>query len=247
MTLAPFPGGRRAAISLSYDDGIASHRAEVAPSLSARGLRGTFFCPANADDLHANVEGWRQLALAGHEIGNHTCFHPCRRKPGAGWPDAAYDLCTYNRKRIVDEVTLASRVLRLVDGRERRAYGATCGHTTFGPEGAAESFVDAMRPFTTHVRADRGGILPLRRPDFVTGSHLGDRLTAAETIAVIEPLLASAGWLIIEMHGVGRETHPHHIERDEHSRLCDWIAARSATLWSATVSEAAACLAALPA
>ncbi len=247
MTISPFPGGRNAAVSLTYDDGIASHRAEVAPALTRRKLHGTFFCPANADDLHEHVDGWRAMAAAGHEIGNHTCFHPCRSTDGAGWPDKAYDLRSYNRRRIDDEVRLAARVLRLVDGRERRAYGATCGHTTCGRDAAEESFVDALRPFTTHVRAARGGVQPLAKPAFVTGSHAGDHKTAAETIAVIEPMLASGGWLLIEMHGVGPEAHPLHVVRDEHERLLDWIAARSARLWCATVSEAAESLAALPA
>jgi sialate O-acetylesterase len=246
MPDGPFPGGRRAAISLTYDDGIACHREVVAPALSARGLRGTFFCPANADDLHAQTDGWRAMAAAGHELGNHTCFHPCRAKDGDGWPDRAYDLRGYNRKRIVEEVGLAQRVLKLVDGRERRAYGATCGHTTIGPAGAEESFVDALRPFTTHVRAARGGALPLRRPPFVTGSLLADHATAAAAIAVAEPLLDAGGWLIVEMHGVGAGTHPLFVELDEHTRLLEWIAARSDRLWSATVSGAAAIMGTLP-
>ena len=246
MIHAPFPGNRRAAISLTYDDGLTCHRTVVAPALSARGLRGTFFCPANADDLHAHVGSWRDMVKAGHEIGNHTCFHPCRASDETTWLDKAYDLRLYNRKRIADEVRLAQRVLNLVDGRDRRAYGATCGHTTIGPADAQESFVDDLRPFTTHIRADRGGALPLRRAPFVTGSPLADLKTAEQTIAVIEPLLADGGWLLVEMHGVGKGSHGLFVELDEHTKLLDWIAARSDRLWSATVSDAAAIMHGLP-
>jgi peptidoglycan/xylan/chitin deacetylase (PgdA/CDA1 family) len=239
----PFPGGCRAAVSLTYDDGLACHRELVAPMLSARGLRGTFFCPASADDLHAHVSGWRSLATAGHEIGNHTCFHPCRAADGVAWPDRAYDLRGYNRLRIRDEVRLAQRVLALVDGRERRAFGATCGHTTVGPDGAEESFLDDLRPFTTHVRAGRGGPLPLAPAPFVAGSLVADGRRAVDLIALLEPVVAAGGWLRLLMHGVGAGTHPLFIAVDEHARLCDWIANRPDLLWAPTVSEAVAALA----
>jgi peptidoglycan/xylan/chitin deacetylase (PgdA/CDA1 family) len=245
MSTAPFPGDRRAAVSLTYDDCLPCHRGEVAPGLSARGLAGTFFCPAAAGDLHGNVEAWRAVAATGHELGNHTCFHPCRRREGAAWPDPAYDLRTYSRRRIVDELLLADRVLRLVDGRERRAYAATCGQTTVGADGAEESFVDDLRRVASVVRSGRGGIQPLRRPDFVVGSVSGDGKDAATIIAAIEPVLVAGGWVLVEMHGVGEGTHSLHVARTEHARLCDWIAGRSDQLWSATVSDAADRLAAI--
>jgi peptidoglycan/xylan/chitin deacetylase (PgdA/CDA1 family) len=82
----PFPGGRRAAVSLTYDDCLPCHRLAVAPALSARDMAGTFYCPAASGDLHANVEAWRAVATSGHELGNHTCFHPCRRRETARTP-----------------------------------------------------------------------------------------------------------------------------------------------------------------
>jgi len=238
----PFPGGRRAAVSLTYDDCLPCHRLAVAPALSARGMQGTFYCPANAGDLHDNVEAWRAVARSGHELGNHTCFHPCRRREGASWPDPAYDLNIYSRKRMVDEVHLADRVLRLIDGCERRSYAATCGQTSTGPVDAEVSFVDDLRRFASVVRSGRGGIQPLRKPDFVLGSHSADGKDAAATIAAIEPVLAAGGWLLIEMHGVGKGSHGLFVEEPEHARILDWIAERSAVLWAGTVSAAADCL-----
>lgn len=243
----PFPGGRRAAVSLTYDDCLPCHRLAVAPALSDRGMLGTFYCPANAGDLHANVEAWRAVARSGHELGNHTCFHPCRRREGADWPDPAYDLKTYSRRRIVDELHLAERVLRLVDGCERRSFAATCGQTACGPDGAEVSFVDDLRRFATVVRSGRGGIQPLRRPDLVLGSHSADGKDAAATIAALEPLLDAGGWLLIEMHGVGQGTHGLFVDAAQHALILDWIAARADRIWAGTASAAAERLAALPA
>jgi len=242
----PFPGNRRAAVSLTYDDCLPCHRTLVAPELTTLGLAGTFYCPAGSDDLHDHVEAWRAVAASGHELGNHTCFHPCRRHAGAAWPEAAYDLTTYSRRRIVDEIRLAERVLRLVDGRERRSFAATCGNTTVGPDGAEESFLDDLGRSATIVRSGEAGVIPLRRPDLVVGSITADGAAAAGIIAAIEPVLVGGGWVVILAHGVGPGTHGLFVDVDVHAKVIEWIAERSTDLWSATVSDVAACLHALP-
>lgn len=233
---APFPDRRRAAVCLTYDDALACHRAEVAPALAARGLRGTFFVPAAYGDLHDQVAAWRAVAAAGHELGNHTCFHPCRARDGAAWPDPAYDLRRYSRRRIADELRLADRVLRLVDGRERRVFAATCGHLACGADGAEEDFTDDLRPFTTLVRSGRAGVLPLASPPFVAGSVGCDGRSAAEVIADLEPLLDQDGFALVLTHGVGRGTHSLFMETAEHVRLLDWLATHRERIWGATVS-----------
>lgn len=242
MSDAPFPGGRRAAVCMTYDDCLPCHRELVAPALSARGLKGTFYCPAAAADLHANVEAWRAVAASGHELGNHSCWHPCRRRDGASWPEATYDLKTYTRKRIVDELLLAERVLRLVDGCERRSFAATCGNLAVGPDGAEESFLEDLRAYTTVVRSGRAGVLPLRKPDLVVGCVSCDAATAATTIAALEPVLAEGGWVVVLAHGVGAGTHGHFVDAGEHERILDWIAEHQDRVWAGTMSEAVGCL-----
>lgn len=242
----PFPDGRRAAVSLTYDDCLPCHRLVVAPELSARGLRGTFYCPAASGDLHGNIEAWRAVASVGHELGNHTCWHPCRRKDGAAWPEPTYDLKTYTHRRIVDEAVLADRVLRLVDGRTERSFAATCGNTTSGPDGSEVSFVEELRPIATVVRSGAGRVYPLAPPPFLVGQHSMDGGNAQQAIARIEPVLASGGWVVMLAHGVGAGTHGGYIDEHEHALVLDWIAERSQQLWAGTVSEVAASLRTLP-
>ena len=71
-----WPKGRRAAISLTYDDGLANHLQVVGPQLESRGLRATFYVPLKEGILTTSLD-WRKLAARGHELGNHTVFHPC--------------------------------------------------------------------------------------------------------------------------------------------------------------------------
>src|SRR4051812_14229548 len=164
----PLPTGARAAISLTYDDALPVHRDLVAPELERRGLRATFYVPAAAADLHANREGWARVAAAGHELGNHTCFHPCRRRPGATWPDAAYDMRGYNERRFVDELVLANAVLGSIDGRESRSFAATCGDLTVGDGAEERSVTEAALRHTACIRSGTSATaLPLTAPPTV--------------------------------------------------------------------------------
>ncbi|HEX6971404.1 MAG TPA: polysaccharide deacetylase family protein, partial [Limnochordia bacterium] len=78
----PAPG--RGAISLTFDDGMASHLEKVVPLLARYRFLATFYLMPRGDDWQARLEPWRPVAAAGHEIGNHTTRHLCsRQKTGA--------------------------------------------------------------------------------------------------------------------------------------------------------------------
>lgn len=67
-----WPGGARAAVSLTYDGGSPIHRDVVEPLLREHGLRATFYVDAKSllDHLghYASLDRW------GAEIGNHSLF-----------------------------------------------------------------------------------------------------------------------------------------------------------------------------
>src|SRR5260370_15234827 len=64
----------RPAIALTFDDGPSESTPELLKILSAYGAPATFFqCGANVRRLSQVA---REVAAAGHEIGNHTDTHP---------------------------------------------------------------------------------------------------------------------------------------------------------------------------
>lgn len=82
-SVAKFRGDKRAAISLTYDDGLKEHIDLVAPELEKRGLRGSFWIIGNKigakDSKHGDrmtYEELRELHRRGHEVGSHTWSHP---------------------------------------------------------------------------------------------------------------------------------------------------------------------------
>jgi peptidoglycan/xylan/chitin deacetylase (PgdA/CDA1 family) len=227
-----------ALICLTYDDALPVHRETVASELAERGLRATFYIPAARDDLHLSLDGWRRAAAMGHELGNHSCWHPCRTRPDWDWKPP-YRLEDYDHGRIRDELLMANRVLHLVDGRSERSYGATCGDTTCGP-GEGVSFLDDIHDLFTVMRSGysaqpQSGPLP-----FVVPFLPGDFRPASEIIAIAEIMRGQPeAWMIVGMHGVGSGTHNSFIAAVEHRTLIDWIAAQRAWLEAVTVLEAA--------
>jgi len=71
-----WPSGAKAAVSLTYDDGLNSQLDNVVPALARFGLSATFFL--TKVNIEPRVVDWRRVGEAGHEMGNHTVHHLCR-------------------------------------------------------------------------------------------------------------------------------------------------------------------------
>src|SRR5437016_1452750 len=69
-----WPGGARAAVSLSFDDARPSQAERGIPLLDRLGMRATFFV---SPERVLDPAPWKRAAQAGHEIGNHSMTHPC--------------------------------------------------------------------------------------------------------------------------------------------------------------------------
>ena len=85
--------GRSCAVVLTCDDTLNDHLENVIPSLDTAGLKGTFLVTARSNSLRTRLQDWRKASLNGHELGNHTLFHPClgaSRK--RAWVESEYDL-----------------------------------------------------------------------------------------------------------------------------------------------------------
>jgi sialate O-acetylesterase len=239
-TSAFFPNGAVCAVSLSYDDSVPIHHQRVAPLLHAHGLHGTFYL-----SIH-NLEGpeeWKKVAAQGHELGNHSLFHPCRREPPGNyaWLAEDYDLANYSPKRFRDELSVANKFIDLLDGGRPRTYGNNCTHLTIGRG-------DTLKPMDPILDdlfvAARGAItsepVDPANPVFTRlGHYNGDGKTFEQLRAEIEAARARGAWIIYMFHGVGKETHNLFIDDEEHRKLVEWLDHERATIWTAPVVEVA--------
>jgi peptidoglycan/xylan/chitin deacetylase (PgdA/CDA1 family) len=124
----PRQNGHKLAISLSYDDALSSHLDTVVPALNKYNIKASFYLTLASPVVRAHLPQWRTTAQQGHELGNHTLYHPCRASlPGREWvPDTA-DLDAYSLRQMVQEVELANSFLHAIDGRSERTFTPPCG------------------------------------------------------------------------------------------------------------------------
>jgi hypothetical protein len=231
-------GGYQAAVSLTYDDGLPVHYSLVSPLLLRYNLHDTFYPPINGDiRLHPNR--WRELAAVGHELGNHTIFHPCRQiksKPYP-WLGKRYDLAGYTLDQLRAELEVANLVLHLLDGQTERTFGNTCCDTAIG-RGSREV---PMKPLLSELflaaRGRLSGCIALPTCDldlFDIGCIHIDGLSFYDLRELVERALECSGWAVLMLHGIGPSTHNLYLDEGVHERFIAWLADQQ-SIWTAPV------------
>ncbi len=231
-----WPDQIQGAVSLTYDDGLPIHRSLVGPLLGQYGLRATFYATIQSD-LGVYPDRWSALAAAGHELGNHTVFHPCRQRttnPYA-WLDERYDLRQYTPAQMRAELEVANLVLHLLDAQTERSYGNTCCDTGFGEN------EQPMEPLLTDLFVAARGSLTNRIAQPVRGLDLYDigcidvaGMSLEDLKRLCEETRITGGWAILMIHGIGAGTHDLYLDAAAHEHFIQWLAEQKA-IWTAPV------------
>lgn len=217
----------RAAVSLTYDDGIPNHLDIAMPMLEEFGFRGTFYLVTSSDSelMHARVDDWRAAFRRGHEIGNHSAHHP-------GWglkdnPPPRYRLEDFGEEDIRREVAGAAQWLDEHIGPDPgRTYAYPYAQDYIGPGRDRTPYRAAVR---AHCAGSRlGGASAPNPPGTgaydLRGFGFGAHTPAEVLIGYCEQALRSGGWTILDFHGIGGpwiET-----PADTHRALLEYLKAR---------------------
>ena len=192
---APWPGGKKAAVVLTYDDALSSQLDIAIPALDAAGLKGTFFL-TGAGLTPETVARWKAAAAEGHELGNHTVFHACA-KAAYPAPDR-YTTEAYTVDTMLTEIRTMNAVLTALDGKMSHAMATPCGaHLAGGVD-----YLPALRQ-SGLIKYDRGVGGTAGDPLDVPSVWFSDKATGAEMIAAVEKTAASGGMIVFGFHGVG--------------------------------------------
>lgn len=233
-----WPEQFQGAVSLTYDDGLPVHHEVVAPLLRRHGLLATFY-PMIQSDLRLHPEKWRQLATAGHELGNHTVFHPCRQASldPYPWLDERYDLGKYTLANMRSELEVANLVLHLVDGLTNRTYGSTCCDMTVGFGKMEESLKPLLADLFVAARGSSTNqiVHPANDLDLFNISCIhADGHSLDKLIHLVDQTHASGGWAVLMIHGIGAGTHELYMDTNVHELFIGWLAQQE-NIWTAPV------------
>lgn len=196
----PWPGGKRAALSLTFDDARESQVEVGIPLLNEHGVRATFY--VQPDGVRKRLAGWKAALVAGHEIGNHSSTHPCTGNFAFSRQNALED---YTLERLERDVAEASLFVSRELGREPTAFAYPCGQTFVGRGEGVRSYVPVV------ARLFRTGRLYMGEdsndPAFcdlaqLLGVNL-DGLSFEGVRPLLDKTVAEGRWLILAGHEIG--------------------------------------------
>lgn len=228
--------GRKAAVVLTYDDALVEHLDKAVPALDAFGFKGTFYLSVAAPGSTSRIQDWRRIAANGHELGNHTLYHPCDgSKPNRNWVTPENDLNNYTTAEIVREIEMTNAFLKALDGKDERTYAYTCGdtHTSEG------SFVSAVNDQFIAMRGVNSELNTIDNMDFDDlNSYVVVEDNEDEMIKWAEKAREENALLVILFHGVGGG-HPMNVTLQKHNDFLKYLKDNEEDYWVTTFLEAA--------
>ena len=192
--------GKKCAVVITYDDAIDQQLDNAIPVLDSLGLKATFYLTAFSTSMQSRLNDWRKLSAKGHELGNHTLFHPCIGGGGRQWLPKEYDLNHYTVKRMVDETRMTNLFLQALDGKTKRTFAFTCGDMKIGDS----SFINAMKSDFVAARAVRNEMHKLNEIDlYNVDCYMVNNHSFEQMKEWVDKAMQTNSLLVILFHGVG--------------------------------------------
>ena len=212
--------GKKCAVVLTYDDALNVHLDNVIPALDSLSLKGTFYLTASSDAGTKRVNAWRKAALNGHELGNHTLYHPCDASlPGMSWVKPEYDLSMYSLRKIQDEIKMCNAYLKSIDGEDKRTFAFTCGHKKV----AEGEFIQTLSNEFVAARSVRSQMHTINEQNLMDiDCHSMEGTTGQQMIELVKQAQNSGKLLVFLFHGVGGE-HGLNVSKEAHSQLVHYL------------------------
>ena len=211
-----WPDGSRLAISLSYDDALNSQLDNVIPELDKHNFKASFYVVPSSPVMNTRMDEWRALAKNGHELGNHSMFHPCRASvPNRDWVNTHHDLDRYSVIEMIEELTTANTFLKAIDGKSERTYTVPCGDLLVGSSTGAQQYLNKTHDLFIAVKGhgEDKRFSPIIYPEGETGKQL---------ISYIQHVSADTLLINIVFHGVGGDYLS--VSSQAHAEMLNFIA-----------------------
>jgi len=197
VSIARWPGDRKAAISLTFDDAMNTHLDQTRPILKRHHLVGTFFVTTGKPEWQNRKTEWQALAAEGNELGNHTVNHPCLLEVIE--PHSQ----DYTPEMMEAEIRdAAAEIIATTNAHRGLTFAYPCGNMSFGkPADQAKNEALYITFVSRYAFAARGAVgagspEDPDEMDVLTISDLGttEAKDAAALIKMAESAVATKNW-----------------------------------------------------
>ncbi len=228
-----WPAGKRAAVSLTFDDARPSQLDVGMPVFEGHGIKVTFY--VSTPNVEKRLPEWKDVATAGHEIGNHSMLHPCTGNFPWSRQKALED---YTLARMAAELDEANAEIEQLLGVRAVTFAYPCGQKFVGRGKDTRSYVPivASRFLAGRGWRDEGA----NDPAFCDLAQLMtmelDGLTFEQLKTVVDQAAEKGFWLVLCGHDIGaggRQTVP----VDTLRAFCEYARDPRSGLWVDTVAN----------
>ena len=223
-----WPNGARAAVNLAYDDALNSQLDHAIPALDRYGFKGSFYLTLSSETVRLRLDGWRVAAGHGHELGNHTLFHPCSGSlPDRQWVKPYHDLDEISVDEIREHIELANTMLYAIDGRSDRTFTVPCGDLA----AAGINYLSTVESYFVAIKARQGGVTPDMSvlDPYSVGVFAPVGVSGEQLIAMVKEAAKKGTMANFTFHGVGGDHLS--VSAEAHEQLLQYLAANPDIYW----------------
>jgi len=234
QTLQPWHG-KKCSVVITYDDAIDQHLDHAVPLLDSLGLKATFYVTVFSPSMQTRLNNWKKLAANGHELGNHTLFHPCIGGKGREWVAKEYDMNNYSVKRMEDETRMTNLFLQALDGNTKRTFAFTCGDMKINDS----SFIDGLKKDFPAARAVKNEMHKINEINlYNVDCYMVDNHSFEQMKVWVDKAMQTNSLLVILFHGVGGGN-ALDVSLPAHRELLNYLKENEKDIWIAPMLEVA--------
>jgi len=232
---APWPNGKRGAVSLTFDDARPSQLDPGLALLERARARATFYVSPHR--VRERPADWRAAAKAGHEIGNHTDSHPCTGNYAFSRKNA---LETWDLPRMERDLDSATQQIQDLLALTPVSFAYPCGQTYVGRGANLKSYI----PLIAQRFLSGRGYLNESANDpticdlaYLMGTGY-DQLPFAEVNRLMDIAAREGRWLVLVGHDIGPRRFQS-VEAEILLETCQYANDPATGLWLAPVADVA--------
>lgn len=197
-----WPEGKKMALSLTFDDARLSQIDTGIPLIDKYGVKATFYISPGS--MMKRSDKWKMAVLNGHDIGNHSVYHPC--SGNFTW-SRNKALEEYTLQKMMTELDSASRLINEILGINPVSFAYPCGQTFVGRGINVQSYIPLV---AFMFESGRGWLNEAPNdPAYCDLSQLNaaelDGKSFEQVLRLIETAKANGNWLILAGHEMNEE------------------------------------------